>query len=78
MSKDKGSAADALTDIHSQRNPVESITLTLQKMDMRNEVTSSWLSQMIKIESRESNRMPDEEGLPKKPMPLGKPKDMLT
>jgi hypothetical protein len=78
MSKDKGSAADVLTDIHSQRNPVESITLTLQKMDMRNEVTSSWLSQMVETESRESNRMPDEEGLPKKPTPLGKPKDMLT
>ena len=78
MSKDKGSAADVLTDIHSRRNPVESITLTLQKMDMRNEVTSSWLSQMVEIESRKSNRMPDEEGLPKKRMPLGKPKDMLT
>ena len=40
MSKDKGSAADVLTDIHSQTNPVESITLPLQKMDVRNEVTS--------------------------------------
>jgi hypothetical protein len=52
MSKDKGSAADVLTDIHSQRNPVESITLTLQKMDMRNEVTAFWLSQMVDTESR--------------------------
>jgi hypothetical protein len=78
MSKDKGSAANVLTGIHSHRNPVESITLTLHTMDMRNEVTSSWLSQRVETESRESDRMPDEEGLPKKPMPLGKPKDMLT
>ena len=52
MSKEKGSAADVLTDIHSHRNPVESITLTLQKMDMRNEVTSFWLSQVVDSESR--------------------------
>ncbi len=57
MSKDKGSAADVLTDIHSQINPVESIALTLQKMDMRNEVTPWWLSQMVETESRESDRM---------------------
>jgi hypothetical protein len=52
MSKDKGSAADVLTGIHSQINPVESITLTLRKMDMRNEVTSFWLSQRVETESR--------------------------
>ena len=52
MSKDKGSAADVLTGIHSQINPVESITLPLHTMDMRNEVTSLWLSQRIKTESR--------------------------
>ena len=56
-SKDKGSAADVLTDIHPLRNPVESITLTLRKMDMRNEVTSLWLSQLVDTESRESDRM---------------------
>jgi hypothetical protein len=44
MSKDKGSAANVLTGIHCHRNPVERITLTLHTMDMRNEVTSWWLS----------------------------------
>jgi hypothetical protein len=52
MSKDKGSAADVLTDIHSQTNPVESIALMLQKMDMRNEVTSSRLSSEVDTMSR--------------------------
>jgi hypothetical protein len=57
------------------RNPEESAALNLRKTNVRNGVTTSAPSGLFGVSV---NRMPDVGGSSKKPMPSGKPTDMLT
>jgi hypothetical protein len=58
--------------------PVESIRLRERKTESRNGKTLKCVLVGGRYDEQGTTRIPLRGGLPKKPMPLGKPGDMLT